>query len=66
MYGDTTNRVCVDQCPLATLYADNTQRLCVVATSCSTGLFGFNTTRECIATCPTVPDMYGDPITQVC
>jgi hypothetical protein len=45
MYGDTTNRVCVEQCPLSTLYADNTQRLCVISTHCSTGLFGYNATR---------------------
>jgi hypothetical protein len=66
MYGDTVNRVCVTVCPTSTLYTDELQRLCVVATSCSPSFFAYNTSGSCIAKCPISPDYYGDPITQIC
>ncbi len=60
MYGYITDRICVYQCPLEGLYADDFTRLCVNSSSCTLGYWGLNPSRVCVNKCPTNPDLYGD------
>ena len=47
-YGYTVTRVCVLYCPEAGLYANDANRLCVIARACANNTYGLNPERKCV------------------
>ncbi len=48
------------------LYADDSIRKCVTASNCPDNYFGLISAGICIRTCPTTPDLFGDPVSKTC